>query len=214
MDDSIYDYIEEHSDREPEALHRVWRRSNLRLVGGRMCSGALQGRLLRMLVEISGARRILELGTFTAYATVCLAEGLPEGDSGAKVTTLEANDEMEPFIRQTLRECGVEQRVELIVGPALESMAAMGEGSVDLMFIDADKREYPQYYKEARRLVRPGGLILADNTLWAGHVADPAYDRDPQTRGIREFNRLVAEDCGVEKVMLPLRDGLTLIRVK
>lgn len=175
-----------------------------------MCSGHIQGRLLKMLAELCSARRILELGTFSGYATVCLAEGAgPEG----RVVTVERHAELQPFILQTLREAGVERRVEVLIGDALALMAGMENGSFDMIFIDADKREYPAYYREARRLVGRGGVILADNTLWYGHVCDQSYDGDPQTKGIREFNRMVAADEGVEQVILPLRDGLTLIRI-
>lgn len=205
------EYADAMTSAEPECLHNIWRRSNLHLYGGRMCSGHLQGRLLKMLVALTGARRVVELGTFTAYATVCLAEGLPEG---GHVVTIEANDEMEDFIRQSLHEAGVGDKVQLVLGEAEDCLREMPPASVDLMFIDADKRCYCEYYALARRAVRPGGLIVADNTLWDGHVADPAYDGDPQTQGIRRFNAMVAEDPGVEQVLLPLRDGLTLIRIK
>lgn len=209
-EDFIEEYARDNSSPEPEALHRAWRRSNLHLIGGRMCSGHIQGRLLKMLAELSSARRILELGTFSGYATACLAEGVgPEG----RVVTIERHAELLPFISQTLQESGVENRVEVLTGDALTLMGGMESGSFDMMFIDADKREYPVYYREARRIVRRGGLILADNTLWYGHVCDPAYDGDPQTEAIREFNRMVAADEGVEQVILPMRDGITLIRI-
>ncbi len=183
-----------------------------------MCSGHIQGRLLKMLVQLTGARTVVELGAFSGYATICLAEGLP---ADGRLISIEHDDEKERIIRQGLARCGIqspetpehERRVELWFGDALQMMASMPSGSVDLLFIDADKREYPGYYLESRRLVRPGGLIVADNTLWDGHVVDPAYDSDPQTRAIKAFNDMVAADRGVEQVMLPLRDGLTLIRV-
>lgn len=208
--DKLERYVEDCTSDEPEVLHRIWRRSNLRLVGGRMCSGHHQGRLLKMLVQISGARRILELGTFSGYASVCLSEALPPD---GRLITIECDEELGDFIARTLSEAGVADRVEVRFGDALQRMAELETGSIDLLFMDADKREYPAYYREARRLVRPGGLIVADNTLWDGHVVESAYDGDPQTEGIREFNRMVKEDSEVEQVMLPLRDGLTLIRV-
>lgn len=208
--DEIEEYACRQSAPEPPALTEAWRRSNLRLVGGRMCSGHLQGRLLKMLVEISGANRILELGTFCGYSAACLAEGLgPEGS----VVTIEHHEELLPYIRETLHSSGMANRVEVLTGDALTLMAALPERDFDMVFIDADKRDYPKYYHEAKRLVKKGGLILADNTLWYGHVADPAYDSDPQTRGVREFNRLVASDPDAETVLLPLRDGLTLVRM-
>lgn len=207
----LEEYAEACSEAEPEALYDTWRRSNLHLVGGRMCSGHLQGRLLKMLVKICDAKRILELGTFSGYATACLAEGAgPEG----KVISIERHEELTPFINRTLRDTGMEERVEVLFGDALQLMREMPSGGFDMMFIDADKKEYPAYYQEARRLVRRGGMILADNTLWYGHVIDPSYGSDPSTSAIREFNRMAASDEGVETVLLPLRDGLTLIRVR
>ena len=175
-----------------------------------MCSGHLQGRFLRMLVRLTGARHILEIGSYSGYATVSLAEGLAEGGS---VVTIEHDDELETPIRRTLRDCGVEDRVHLLIGDALTLMAQMESASIDFIFMDADKRQYPEYYVEARRLVRPGGLIVADNTLWDGHVIEAGHSHDPQTAAILRFNDMVAWDPGVEKVILPLRDGLSLIRV-
>lgn len=206
----IENYARLHSDAEPECLRRIERLSNTRLMHGRMCSGHLQGRLLKMLTEMVRPQLVVELGTFSAYSAICIAQGL---GSGARLITIEHNDELEDFIRERLSESGVEDKVELRIGDAMERLAEFEEASVDMMFIDADKRAYPCYYEEALRVVRPGGFIIADNTLWDGHVVDSAYDRDPQTIGIRSFNDMVAADPRVEKVMLPLRDGLTLIRV-
>lgn len=212
LTEKIYEYIDRHIDPEPEELHRLMRESNLRMVHGRMCSGHLQGRLLAMLVRLTGARRILELGTFTGYATLCLAEG---AGAGGCVDTVEVFDENEDFLREVFGRSPYGDRINLIIGDGAEVMESMvnagGEESYDLIFIDADKRDYPEYYRWARRLVRRGGLIVADNTLWDGHVADP--DRsDRQTLGVKRFNDLVGADLEVEKVIIPLRDGLTLIR--
>lgn len=205
----IETYARLHSDPEPENLKRIERLSNTRLVHGRMCSGHLQGRLLKMLTGMIRPRLAVELGTFSAYSAICIAEAL---GSGSKLVTIEHNDELEDFIRERLAESGVGEKVELRIGDALECLAQFDADSVDMMFIDADKRAYSQYFEEAMRIVRPEGFIIADNTLWDGHVVDTAYDRDPQTIGIRRFNDIVAADPRVEKVMLPLRDGLTLIR--
>lgn len=205
----IEDYARSHSDPEPECLRRIERLSNTRLIHGRMCSGHLQGRLLKMLTEMIRPKLVVELGTFSAYSAICIAEGLdPEG----RLVTIEHNDELEDFIRERLEESGFADKVELRIGDAIGCLSEFPDASVDMMFIDADKRSYAAYYEEAMRIVRPGGFIIADNTLWDGHVIDPAYDRDPQTIGIRRFNNLVAADSRVEKVILPLRDGLTLIR--
>lgn len=205
----IEEYARLHTDPEPDCLRRIERLSHTRLLHGRMCSGHLQGRLLKMLTEMIRPRLAVELGTFSAYSAICIAEGLPEG---ARLVTIEHNDELEDFICERLDEAGVADKVELWIADALEALSRLGDGSVDMMFIDADKRVYADYFEESMRVVRPGGFIIADNTLWDGHVIDPAYDRDPQTVGIRRFNDMVAADPRVEKVMLPLRDGLTLIR--
>lgn len=207
----LQDYIERHSSREPEWLYRLNRATNLRLLNGRMCSGTIQGRMLKMLVQLINPRRVLELGTFSGYSALCIAEGLC-GD--ARLDTVEADDELEDFIRSAFADApeGISERITLHIGAALDVMKQFGDGTFDLIFIDADKRQYPSYYLAAKRLLTAGGYIIADNTLWDGHVADPDYDRDHQTRGVREFNDMVASDEDVEKVIIPLRDGLTLIR--
>lgn len=203
-------YIEAHIDAEPAFLHWLERESNLRMVHGRMCSGHLQGRLLKMLTEMIGPRRVLELGTFTGYSTVCIAEGLNEN---ATVDTVEIFDENEDFLREVFRRSGYSSRIRLIISDALVVMRSSEASCYDMIFIDADKRLYPEYLAEGKRLLRAGGYIIADNTLWDGHVVERGR-HDPQTDGVREFNRLVSEDTGLEKVILPLRDGLTLIRKK
>lgn len=207
----LEDYIEAHSSVEPAWLYELNRRTNLRLLNGRMCSGPVQGRLLKMLVGMIRPARVLELGTFSGYSALCIAEGL-EGE--ATLDTIEADDELEDFILESLAQAPAEisSRIRLHIGAALQEMDRFDAGTFDLVFIDASKREYPEYYRKAKPLVRRGGYIIADNTLWDGHVTDPAYDRDAQTCGVRLFNDLVAADPEVEQVMVPLRDGLTLIR--
>lgn len=208
MDSLLEEYILQHIDPQPENLRQLDRRTNLHLLNGRMCSGHLQGRLLKMLVAMIRPTRVLELGTFSGYSALCIAEGLPPGGS---VTTLEANDELEDFIRRALAESPFGERVTPHFGPALDCMGKFPAEHFDLIFIDADKREYTEYYEAALPLLRPGGFIIADNTLWDGHVVES--DRsDPQTRGIIRFNDVVAADPRVEKVIIPLRDGLTIIR--
>ena len=208
---SLEDCIVEHIDPEPEWLREVDRRTNLRLYNPRMCSGHLQGRLLRMLAQLTGANRVLELGTFSAYSTLCLAEGVPDG---GEVHTIEANDELEDFIRQNLALSPHGHKVTLHIGDACTLLRREFDGAVfDLVFIDADKRQYSDYYRLVKPLVRKGGLIVADNTLWDGHVV-AAERHSSQTLGVMEFNDMVAADPDVEKVILPLRDGLTVIRVK
>lgn len=204
-------YLELHSSTEPEWLRTLNRRTNLRLLNGRMCSGPVQGRLLKMLVEMIRPMSALELGTFSGYSALCIAEGMPDG---ATLHTIEADDELEDFIRQSLADAPQEiaGKITLHIGDALEVMRRFEPEQFDLAFMDADKRQYLEYYDSLFPLIRPGGYIIADNTLWDGHVIDPAYDRDTQTCGIRRFNDFVARDPRVECVIIPLRDGLSIIR--
>ena len=203
-------YILAHTDPEGEYLYRLYRATNIHLLRGRMASGHLQGRLLRMLVRMIRPKNILEVGTFSGYSAICLAEGL---DDGGKVYTYEINDEQEDFTRPWIEGSPVADRIEFIIGDAIVQAPKLGV-TFDMAFIDGDKRTYVETYEMVINVLRPGGFVLADNTLWDGHVVDPAYDRDPQTRGIRLFNDHVARDTRVERVILPLRDGLTLIRKK
>ena len=176
-------YLASHIDPEGDYLYRLYRATNIHTIHGRMASGHLQGRLLKMLVQMIRPKNILEVGTFSGYSAICMAEGLEEG---GKLYTFEINDEMEDFTRPW----------------------------IDMAFVDGDKRNYTEVYEKLLPIIRSGGYILADNTLWDWHVIDPAYDHDHQTVGIRQFNDFVAKDDRVEKVILPLRDGLTLIRKK
>lgn len=203
-------YILTHIDTEPEYLYRLWRATNIYMLHGRMASGHLQGRLLKMLVRMIRPKNILEVGTFSGYSALCMAEGL---DDGGKVYTFEINDEQEDFTRPWIENSPVADKIEFIIGDAITEAPKLGI-TFDMAFIDGDKRTYVETYEMALSLLNPGGFILADNTLWDGHVTDPAYDKDHQTQGIRRFNDHVAQDDRVEKVILPLRDGLTLIRKK
>lgn len=210
MTPELEEYITRHSDPHPSHLSALERDSNLRLVNGRMVSGHIQGRLLRMLTIMIAPEKALELGTFSGYSALCIAEGLPEN---AELHSLEVNDELEPFIRRHWQDRPEARKIHLHIGDAERTMRNFPDQSFQLIFIDADKRRYPQYYMEAKRLLAPGGYIIADNTLWDGHVADPDRN-DPQTAGIKRFNDLIAADTDLEKVIIPLRDGLTLIRKK
>ena len=203
-------YILSHIDTEPEYLYRLWRATNIYMLHGRMASGHLQGRLLKMLVRMIRPKNILEVGTFSGYSALCMAEGL---DDGGKVYTFEINDEQEDFTRPWIENSPVADKIEFIIGDAITEAPKLGI-AFDMAFIDGDKRTYVETYEMVLSLLNPGGFILADNTLWDGHVIDPAYDKDHQTQGIRRFNDHVAQDDRVEKVILPLRDGLTLIRKK
>ena len=207
--DNVDSYILSHIDPEGDYLHRLWRDANVRTVHGRMSSGHLQGRLLKMLVTMIRPRRVLEVGTFCGYSAICMAEGLE--DDECQIVTYEVNDEMEDFARRWIEGSPVARRIRLIIGDALTEAPRLGE-EFDLVFLDGDKRTYTEAYEMALTVLRPGGYILADNTLWDGHVTDPAYDHDQQTLGIRRFNDHVAQDPRTEKVILPLRDGLTIIR--
>lgn len=201
-------YIANHIDPEGDYLYRLYRATSLHTLHGRMASGHLQGRLLKMLVQMTQAKRVLEVGTFSGYSAICLAEGLPED---GLLYTFEINDEQEDFTRPWIAGSAVANKIHFIIGDAITEAPRLGI-TFDLVFIDGDKRTYVETYEMALSVLRQGGFIVADNTLWDGHVCDSAYDKDQQTLGIRRFNDLVANDSRVEKVILPLRDGLTLIR--
>ncbi len=204
------EYIEEHIDAEPDYLHRLWRATNLQLLNGRMASGHQQGRLLRILVRMIRPQTVLEVGTFSGYSALCLAEGLPEG---GHLWTFEVDDELEDFTRPWIDGSEWADRITFTIGDAVVEAPQLGV-AFDMAFIDGDKRRYVEIYEMTMTVVKKGGFIVADNTLWDGHVVDPAYDHDHQTQGIRRFNDHIASDCRVEKVILPLRDGLTLMRKK
>ena len=207
-------YIVNHSDPEDEYLYRLYRATNIHTIHGRMQSGHLQGRLLKMLVLMRRPKYILEVGTFSGYSAICMAEGLSEsGVTGSKLFTFEINDEMEDFARSWIEGSAVSPWIDFRIGDACVEAPRLGV-TFDMTFVDGDKRRYVETYEAILPLMNPGGIILADNTLWDGHVIDPAYDRDHQTKGIRAFNDLIANDPRVEVVILPLRDGLTLIRKK
>ena len=210
MTEDIEKYVLAHSEPEGDYLYRLYRATNIHTIHGRMASGHLQGRLLKMLVSMIRPKNILEVGTFSGYSAICMAEGL---DEGGKVWTFEINDEMEDFTRPWIENSPVADKIDFRIGDANIEAPKLGV-TFDLAFVDGDKRTYVETYEMVLRLLRPGGYIIADNTLWDGHVTDAAYDRDQQTQGIRSFNDHIAADPRVEQVILPLRDGLTLIRKK
>lgn len=234
MTEELEKYVLSHSAPEGDYLYRLYRATNIHTIHGRMASGHLQGRLLKMFVEMIRPKNILEVGTFSGYSAICMAEGLAEiakiteahangasvvsaaeGDEKeagvSKVWTFEINDEMEDFTRPWLEGSPVAEHIEFRIGDANVEAPKLGI-EFDMAFVDGDKRTYVETYEMVLKLMRPGGFILADNTLWDGHVTDPAYDHDQQTQGIRRFNDHVAQDDRVEQVMIPLRDGLTVIR--
>ena len=205
---TIEEYIEQHTSPEPEYLYRLWRATNIHMLHGRMASGHLQGRLLKMLVEMIRPRNILEVGTFSGYSAISMAEGL---EDGGMVYTFEINDEQEDFTRPWIEGSAVSDKIRFIIGDAITEAPKLGI-TFDMAFIDGDKRTYRKTYEMVLSVLRKGGFLLADNTLWDGHVVDPDYDHDPQTNGIKSFNDFLVQDTRVEQVMIPLRDGLTLVR--
>lgn len=210
MTPELEQYILAHIDPEGDYLHRLWRATNIHLLHGRMASGHLQGRLLKMLVRMVRPKNILEVGTFSGYSAICMAEGL---DEDGTVYTYEIDDELEDFTRPWIEGSPVAERIRFIIGDAIIEAPMLGV-TFDMAFIDGDKRTYVEAYEMALKVLRPGGFILADNTLWDGHVLEKPRPTDRQTIGIEAFNDFIASDGRVEKVILPLRDGLTLLMKK
>lgn len=204
------EYILSHIDAESDYLKALYRATHVKLLRPRMASGHLQGRLLKMLVQMIRPQRVLEIGTYSGYSALCMAEGLPEG---GHLYTFEINDEQEDFTRPWIEQSPWAESITFIIGDALKEVPASGL-AFDLAFIDGDKRKYTDYYLMVMEHLHPGGYIIADNTLWDGHVLEQPKQTDRQTIGIQAFNNLVAADERVEKVILPLRDGLTIIRKK
>lgn len=205
---TLDDYILSHIDPEGDYLYRLWRATNVHLLHGRMASGHLQGRLLKMIVTMIRPKNILEVGTFSGYSAICMAEGLEEG---GRLYTFEINDEMEDFTRTWLEGSAVSDKIDFRIGDANVEAPRLGI-EFDMAFIDGDKRTYLETYEMVLRILHPGGFILADNILWDGHVLEQAKPADRQTQGIEAFNDYVARDSRVERVILPIRDGLTIIR--
>lgn len=201
-------YIEAHSQREEPVLVELARATHLQVLRPRMLSGNLQGQLLRMLCRMIDARSVLEIGTYTGYAAISMAMGMREN---GVLHTIDVNDELEDFTREFIRKSGLEKRIVFHVGDALEIIPEL-EGMFDLVFIDADKREYPEYYRLVFDKVRVGGIIVADDVLWDGKVVTEGDKTDAQTRGILDFNDMVQADERVENLLLPVRHGLMLMR--
>ena len=208
MTEELENYILKHSDDEGALLATLRRDAFVHLLRPRMVSGHLQGRVLKMFCRMMRPKHILEIGTYTGYATLCLAEGLTDG---ADVHTLEMDDEMEDFIHKYMDQSPLHNRIHLHMGDALQFIPTFDENFFDLVFIDADKRHYEDYFEAVFSKVRPGGLILADNTLWDGKVVQTPAPRDPQSVAIMRFNETIKKDTRIEKVILPMRDGLTLM---
>ena len=206
-DKALEDYIHSHIDEEEDLLKNLNRDAHVNLLKPRMLSGHLQGRMLKMFCRMLQPKFILEIGTYTAYATLCLAEG---ADDDAEIHTIELNDELEDFILKYLHQTKLKDKIHLYIGDAMTIIPQI-DRMFDLVFIDANKRTYIEYYDLIFDKVRSGGLIIADNTLWDGHVLDIPKPSDKQTIGIQQFNDMLMRDDRVEKVILPVRDGLTLI---
>ena len=204
------EYILAHGDTEPDYLAKINRKTHLKMINPRMLSGHLQGRVLSMLSKMIQPQRILEVGTYTGYSALCLAEGL---SAKGKLHTIECDDELEDFIRENIQSSPYQEQIVLHIGDAKKLIPEM-DVMFDLVFLDADKREYQVYYDAVFPKLRKGGFVLVDNTLWDGKVLLEVDEKDNQTEAIRKFNDYVAADSRVEKLILPLRDGLTLIRKK
>jgi predicted O-methyltransferase YrrM len=209
MNRNIEQYILDHMTPEDPVLEDLYRQTHIRFVNPNMASGHIQGKLLEFISYMIKPKRILEIGTFTGYSAICLAQGLaPEG----KLITLEINDELSSFSHSYFVKAGLENKIEQITGDALEIIPDM-DMKFDLVFIDADKRDYCSYYRMVTDKLNPEGIILADNVLWGGAVLDKEIN-DPQLNGIREFNEMISRDNSIEKTIIPVRDGLMLIRKK
>mgnify|MGYP002512335596 FL=1 len=213
--EKIYKYIEDHASVPSEALEWVVKQTHIRTNHARMLSGAAQGQLMRMIAQMCGAKRILELGTFTGYSAICLASALPED---GHLDTLELNDELEDLILEGFEKAGLENKISLHIGDCKETLRRISseikDDLYDIVYIDANKREYCEYYDLVFDMVRSGGLILADNVIWDGKVCQEPLPQDKQTLSIVRFNDMVSKDRRVESVILPIRDGLNVIRKK
>lgn len=211
--EKIYQYIKDHATAPSEALEWVEKQTHIRTNHPRMLSGAVQGQVMRMIAQISGARNILELGTFTGYSAICLASALPED---GHLDTLEINDELEDLIMEGFDRAGLAHKIDIHIGDCKETLQRFREEgrTYDLVYIDANKREYCEYYELIFDMVRPGGIILADNVIWDGKVCMDPLPQDKQTLGIAAFNDMISKDPRVESVIIPLRDGLNMIRRK
>lgn len=214
--DPLEQYIHDFSEPEDALLRELDRETNLRTIAPRMLSGHIQGRLLELLVRMLRPRRVLEIGTFTGYSALSMAAGLEEG---AELHTIEVDDELEETAQSYFDRSPHGRKIHLHIGSALDIAPTLG-GGFDLVFIDGDKREYPAYYRmlmgdaDCKPLIHSGSILIADNILWSGKVVEPIVHGDRHTHALVEFNRMIAEDARVENVILPLRDGLNLIRIK
>jgi predicted O-methyltransferase YrrM len=205
----IEEYILRQTGQQDDLLYELYRETHKKVLHPRMLSGRMQGRMLELISKMLMPSRILEIGTYTGYSAICLARGLA---SDGQIDTIEINDELEDFIRHYLNRSGLEEKINLHIGDALNIMDQL-QGSYPLIFIDGDKRQYPDYLRTCKKLLAPGGTMLADNVLWDGKVLDQ-NTQDAHTQGIRQFNDMIREDPNLESLILPIRDGLMMARKK
>jgi len=208
IDQKLDDYVCAHTEKEPEVLNELNRKTHLTVLRSRMLSGHFQGRLLSMISHMVQPERILEIGTYTGYSSICLAEGLTEN---GKLTTIDINEELEDITREFIQKANLENKIEYIIGDAMQIVPQLDE-LFDLVFIDADKKNYCNYYHLVFEKVKPGGYILADNVLWSGKVVEDYEALDSETKIIMDYNKMVHEDPRVQEILLPIRDGLMLAR--
>ncbi len=210
IDAKLDDYVCAHTENEPAILAELNRRTHVSILQPRMLSGHYQGRLLSMLAHMIQPKRVLEIGTYTGYSALCFAEGLQEG---GKVTTVDVNEELEEFVQSYIEKANCSDKVEYIVGDAMEVIAHLDE-QFDLVFIDADKKNYCNYYELVFDKVKSGGYIIADNVLWSGKVLEDYDSLDRETKILMDYNKMVHEDERVQEILLPIRDGLMIARKK
>jgi len=211
IDDALFQYCEEYSNAPDPVLYELERETYLKTLAPQMMSGAVQGRLLQLLSQLKQPKLALEIGTFTGYAAICLARGVADGGT---LHTIEVNPELEYLIRKYLQKAGLQDRVELHIGDAMQLIPSL-PAPFDLVFIDAGKQHYQDYYDLLIDRIAPGGLLLADNVLWSGKVArEELRAKDPDTQKLHEFNALLRADERVESLLLPVRDGLMVARRK
>jgi caffeoyl-CoA O-methyltransferase len=209
LDEALMQYCERHSEEEDEVLRELTRETHLKVLKPRMLSGHLQGKFLNMMVKLTNAKNVLEIGTYTGYASICMARGMAKG---GKLYTIDINAELEGMVRKYVSKAGLDEKIQLIIGDALEVLPKL-ETSFDLIFIDADKENYVNYFQLTVDRLRPGGIILADNILWSGKVlAKNRKKLDKDTEAILRFNELVNDDPRVENMILPFRDGIMMAR--
>ncbi len=208
LPEEIEQYVDSHTRQEPEILKKLDRETYAKVMMPRMLSGHLQGRFLKMICSMVNPAQVLEVGTFTGYSALCLAEGLKEG---GMVHTIDINEELHPMVMRYIKEAGMENKIKTYVGNALDIIPALNY-TFDLVFLDADKENYSKYYELAIDKLRPGGFIVADNVLWSGKVIAPENMQDEESKSLSAYNDMVMKDPRVENVLVPIRDGLMIAR--